>query len=70
MKHEPSRERAGDDAQSLAKRTEWFATFTLLDLSGAIGSPQVRRVGAAIMRILKLIGQSTSDRSKSRVFGV
>jgi hypothetical protein len=69
MNHK-STERPGDNAQKPVKREGWFATFTFLDVTGAIGSSHVRRLGAVITRMWKLMLQSISDRSKSRVVGV
>ena len=52
------------------KREGWFATFTLLDLSGAVGSSQLRRVAVMIAKLWQLTLGSASDRSKARVLGV
>ena len=52
------------------KREGWFATFTFLDLSGAVGSSQLRRVAVMIAKLWQLTLRSASDRSKARVLGV
>jgi hypothetical protein len=60
-------ERASGDTQ---ERESWFATFTFLDCSGAIGSSQLRRVSATLAKVWRLTLRSVSDRSKARVLGV
>lgn len=70
MKHEPSTGRAGDDVRKLVNGNRWMATFTFLDVSGAVGSSPVRRLGTVFMNMWKLMVHGISDRSKSRVVGV
>ena len=70
MKSEDSSGPAPSDIEKRTKRDDWFATFTLLDLSGAIGSSQLRRVAARIAKLWHLTLGSVTDRSKSRVMGV
>lgn len=60
----------GDIQKPVKKSDGWFATFTLLDFSGAIGSLQLRRLGAMISKLWQLTLRSACDRSKSRVVGV
>ena len=52
------------------KRNDWFATFTFLDLSGAISSSQLRGIARMIGNVWRRIVRSASDRSKCRVVGV
>ena len=70
MKSEAPIGPAPSDTQKPVKREGWFATFTVLDFSGAIGSSQLRRVAARIAKLWQLTLHSVSDRSKSRVVGV
>jgi len=58
------------DTRKPQKRDHWFATFTLLDCSGAIGSSQLRRIAATIARLWRLTLRGVSDQSKSRLVGV
>lgn len=48
----------------------WFATFTILDVSGAIGSSQLRRWSSTVSKAWRATLRSLSDRSKSRAVGV
>ena len=61
---------APSDTQRPVRREGWFATFTLLDFTGAIGSSQLRRLAATIAKLWQVTVRSVSDRSKSRVVGV
>jgi hypothetical protein len=70
MKSEAPIGSVSSDTQKPVKRDGWFATFTLLDFSGAISSTQLRRLAAPIARLWQLTLRSVSDRSKSRVLGV
>ena len=67
MKSEAPTEPALGDTQEAVKSEGWFATFTLLDFSGAIGYSQLRRLTATISKLWQLALRSISDRSKSRV---
>jgi hypothetical protein len=53
-----------------ARGEGWFATFTVLDFSGALHASQLRRVGEALAMAWKLFLRGVSDRSKSRALGV
>jgi hypothetical protein len=70
VKSEPSVKPVRGDIQKPENSEHWFATFTLLDFSGAIGSSQLRRLSAMIAKVWRLILRSVSDRSKSRGVGV
>ena len=70
MKSEPPIGQQRGDIQKPVKSEGWFATFTLLDFSGAIDSSQLRRVCRMISKVWQLTVRSVSDRSKSRVVGV
>ena len=70
MKSEASIGPAPSDPQKQVKGEQWFATFTLLDFSGAISSSQLLRVAATIAKLWQLTLRGVSDRSKSRVVGV
>ena len=70
MKSEAPIGTAPSDTQKPVKREGWFATFTLLDFSGAVGSSQLRRLAVTIAKLWQLTLRSVSDRSKSRVVGV
>lgn len=48
----------------------WFATFTFLDLNGAMASSQLRRLAATTARVWRLVLRNVSDWSKPRVVGV
>jgi len=61
---------ARGDMKKPVKDEGWFATFTVLDVSGALHASQLRRLGDAITKAWKLILRGVSDRSKSRVVGV
>jgi hypothetical protein len=58
------------DTQKPVQTEGWFATFTFLDFSGAIGASQLRRLAATISKLWQLALRSVSDRSKSRVVGM
>ncbi len=51
-------------------REGWFATFTFLDVSGAIGSSQLPRWGSMISRAWRAIVRGLTNRSKARTVGV
>lgn len=70
MKSEQAGGPARGDVRKPEERARWFATFTILDVSGAIDSSQLRRLRAAIAKLGRLTWRSVTDRSKSRVVGV
>jgi hypothetical protein len=70
MKSEATIGPAPSETQKSVKREGWFATFTFLDLTGAIASSQLRRVATTIAKLWQLTLRSVTDRSKSRVVGV
>ena len=70
MKSEAPIRPAPSDTQKPVQTDDWFATFTLLDFSGATGASQLRRVAATISKLWQLTLRSVSDRSKSRVVGM
>ena len=61
---------AHGDVLKPEERERWFATFTILDVSGAMDSSQLRRLRAAIATLWRLTWRRVSDRSKSLVVGV
>jgi hypothetical protein len=63
-------EQSRGDVKSSDKSEGWFATFTILDFSGAIGSSVVRRLIATISKMWRLMVRSASDGSKARLVGV
>jgi hypothetical protein len=57
MRAERGRPQRPDDEPS--RRGDWYATFTLLDISGAISSSHLRRVVSSVGRLRRrLIGRS------------
>ena len=63
-------ELARGDINKPVKGDGWFVTFTVLDFSGALHSSHLRRLGAAVAKVWKLILRGVTDRSKSRVLGM
>ena len=63
MKQKPSTEWAGDAARKPVKGNEWFATFTFMDVSGAIGSSFFRsiRSNGTVQREIFLLGAEDTD---------
>jgi hypothetical protein len=70
MKSEPSMGQQRRDVRTPVKSEGWFATFTLLDVGGAIGSSQLRRLCTMFAKAWQVTVRSVSDRSKSRAIGV
>ena len=70
MKPEAPIRPAPGDAKKPMQTDGWFATFTVLDVSGAISASQLRRLAATISKLWQLTLRGVSDRSKSRVVGM
>ena len=70
MKSEAPIRPAPSDTQKPVQTDGWFATFTLLDFSGAMGASQLRRLAATISKLWQLTLRRVSNRSKSRVAGM
>ena len=61
---------AREDSEKRSKRDNWFATFSLMDVGGAIGSSHVRGLLAAASKLWRRTIGRLSDRSRFRAAGL
>ena len=59
-----------EDGKKRSKKGNWFATFSLMDVSGAIRSSELRSLLAAGLKLWRLTIGRLSDRSRVRSAGL